>query len=54
MESDYRYYCRRAAEEKRAAARALTSAARERHHELATLFAGKAEERAPRMPQLAE
>ena len=53
MESDYRYYCRRAAEEKRAAARALTSAARERHRELATLFSLKADQRAPGMHQLA-
>jgi hypothetical protein len=42
MESDYRYYCRRAAEEEQRAARAITTEARERHHELATLFAQKA------------
>jgi len=42
MESDYRYYCRRAAEEQRRAARSVTPEARERHHELASLFASKA------------
>lgn len=42
MESDYRYYCRRAAEEHRRAARAITAEARERHHELASLFTSKA------------
>lgn len=42
MESDYRYYCRRAAEEEQRAARAITPQARERHHELAILFAEKA------------
>lgn len=47
MESDHRYYLRRAAEEKRAAQRAITAEARERHRELAILFAGKAENRSP-------
>ena len=42
MESDYRYYSRRAAEEQRLAARAVTPEARERHRELANLFAIKA------------
>jgi hypothetical protein len=42
MESDYRYHSRRAAEEHRRAAYALTPAARERHSELAHLFAAKA------------
>ncbi len=42
MESDYRYYSRRASEERRRAAHAITSAARERHRELATLFDDKA------------
>jgi hypothetical protein len=42
MESDHRYYSRRAAEEQRRAARAITPEARERHRELARLFAGKA------------
>ena len=45
MESDYRYYTRRAAEERHRAARAVTNAARERHRELAILFDSKAEER---------
>ncbi len=53
MESDHRYYQRRAAEERRAAERAVTAAARERHRELASLFAGKAEQRASRRVQLA-
>ncbi len=48
MESDHRYYLRRASEERRAAQRAITTAARERHSELASLFAAKAEQRAPR------
>ncbi len=47
MESDHRYYHRRAAEERRRAARAVTEAARERHNELASLFARKAVSRAP-------
>jgi len=42
MESDYRYYSRRAAEEQRRARFAVTDEARERHSELATLFASKA------------
>jgi hypothetical protein len=42
MESDQRYYSRRAAEEQRRARHALTAEARERHHELANLFARKA------------
>ena len=45
MESDYRYYSRRAAEERRRAAHAVTTEARERHRELASLFASKAEQR---------
>ena len=44
MESDHRYYSRRAAEERRRAARAVTPEARERHNELANLFAVKAAE----------
>ena len=44
MESDYRYYSRRAAEERRRASYAVTQEARERHIELASLFAGKAAE----------
>jgi hypothetical protein len=47
MESDFRYYSRRAAEERRAAARAITAEARERHRELALLFSTKAEQRQP-------
>lgn len=46
MESDYRYYCRRAAEEQRRAARSVTQEARDRHNELASLFASKAAGRA--------
>ena len=53
MESDHRYYLRRASEERRAAERAITVAARERHRELASLFATKAEQRAQRPIQLA-
>jgi hypothetical protein len=45
MESDYRYYSRRAAEELRRAARAITPEARQRHRELASLFETKAEQR---------
>jgi len=45
MESDQRYYTRRAAEEHSRAARAVTDEARERHIELASLFASKAVER---------
>ena len=53
MESDHRYYLRRASEERRAAERSLTAEARERHRELAVLFASKAEQRAPKRAQLA-
>lgn len=42
MESDFLYYSRRAAEEKRRAGHALTEEARERHRELARLFAARA------------
>jgi hypothetical protein len=42
MESDFRYFSRRAAEERRRAKFAITDAARERHKELANLFASKA------------
>ena len=42
MESDHRYFLRRAAEEQRRARHALTAAAKERHAELAELFATKA------------
>ena len=42
MESDHRYYSRRAAEEQRRASRAITPEARERHRALASLFADKA------------
>ena len=45
MESDHRYYTRRAAEEQIRAARAVTPEARERHRELAALFASKASQR---------
>jgi hypothetical protein len=42
MESDHRYYSRRALEEQSRAARAVTAEARERHGELARLFASRA------------
>ena len=45
MESDHRYYSRRAAEESQRARKAITNAARERHLELASLFSSKAEQR---------
>ena len=45
MESDFRYYSRRAQEEQRRANFAVTDEARERHRELATLFAAKAAQR---------
>jgi len=44
MESDVRYYTRRAAEERLRALKAVTNAARERHLELATIFMTKAEQ----------
>ena len=46
MESDHRYYSRRACEESQRARKAVTNAARERHIELANLFHQKAEQRA--------
>jgi hypothetical protein len=42
MESDFRYFTRRAAEERRRARYAITAAAQERHEELADMFASKA------------
>jgi hypothetical protein len=42
VESNYRYFLRRAEEEKRRARHAVTQAARERHRELSDLFAAKA------------
>jgi hypothetical protein len=42
VESDHRYFLRRAAEEQRRARHAVTAAARDRHAELAELFATKA------------
>ena len=42
VESDHRYFMRRAAEEQRRALYAVTPAAKERHRELAELFASKA------------
>ena len=47
MESDFRYYSRRAAEESLRARKAVTTAARERHLELASIFALKAQQFAP-------
>jgi hypothetical protein len=45
MESDHRYYSRRALEESQRARKAVTNAARERHLELASMFSQKAEQR---------
>lgn len=42
MESNHRYFLRRAEEENRRARHAVTPAARDRHRELAELFAAKA------------
>jgi len=42
MESDFRYFSRRAAEERRRAKFAITPEAQERHNELADMFASKA------------
>jgi hypothetical protein len=42
MESNKRYYSRRAAEERTAASRAITAAAREWHAKLANQFAARA------------
>jgi hypothetical protein len=44
MESDRRYYSRRAAQEKMAAARAITARARAWHRQLADDFMRKAEQ----------
>jgi hypothetical protein len=53
MESDFRYYSRRAAEEKLRARKAVTNAARDRHLELAGIFATKAEQRSIELVALA-
>lgn len=53
MESDHRYYNRRAAEEERRAAHAVTPAARERHRELAEMFQRKAGRSSAQPPQSA-
>lgn len=42
VESNHRYFLRRAEEENRRARHAVTTAARDRHRELADLFAAKA------------
>jgi hypothetical protein len=42
MESDFRYFSRRAAEERRRAQFAITPEAQQRHNELANMFASKA------------
>ena len=47
MESNLRYYQRRAAEERTAARRAVTAQARDWHSKLAMDFAGRAEACAP-------
>lgn len=44
MESNQRFYMRRAAEERTAARRAVTEPAREWHHKLAVDFAQRASE----------
>jgi hypothetical protein len=44
MESDFRYYSRRAAEEASAASRAVTEQARERRRDLADKFWQKAQQ----------
>ncbi len=53
MESDHRYYSRRAAEERRRAARAITPEARDRHRDLARLFDAKAAEPTVHLPRRA-
>jgi hypothetical protein len=47
MESDLRYYQRRAAEERTAARRAMTDQAREWHSKLAQNFASRADASTP-------
>ena len=44
FESNYRFYMRRAAQERVRAVRAITDAARARHEELAVRFAERAED----------
>lgn len=44
MESDHRYYARRAAQEKMAAARAITAKAKAWHYQLAENFMQKAQQ----------
>ena len=44
MEDDFRYYRRRASEERRAAERAITPEARQRHEQLAFAFESKLRE----------
>ena len=51
MESNHRYYSRRAHEEKRAASRAMTPQAQAWHRQLAEDFARKAEQFASQMAQ---
>lgn len=43
MESDLRFYLRRAAEERTLALRSITPQARDRHHKLAQDFAARAQ-----------
>ncbi len=54
MESDHRYYSRRAAEEKNRAKSAITAEARNRHTELAGLFAQKADLTGKKQRQFAD
>lgn len=44
MESDHRYYSRRAAQEKMAASRAISARAREWHYQLAEDFMRRAQQ----------
>lgn len=47
MESDLRFYLRRAAEERTLAMRSITPQARDRHHKLAQDFAARAQAAQP-------
>lgn len=51
MESNHRYFARRAHEERRAAQRAMTPQAQEWHRSLAEDFARRAEQHAPMLQQ---
>jgi hypothetical protein len=51
VDTDYRFYTRRAAEETALAARAITPAAKQRHEHFAALFTARAEEAAGSLQQ---